>query len=281
MAGERTAWSALGEWLRDLPAAVMGGGQWHAVLVLFALLLLRVWDPAPLEALRLKTFDQTQALFPISTTIGPVVIVDIDERSLAARGQWPWSRRDIAALVTKLGQLGTIAIGFDVVFAEPDRLSPLRLAEALPELDAASRARLAALADSDVAVAAAIAAGRVMLGEAPSPAANDARDSDDRPQPAIRGRDPAPYLFAFPAVAATVPVLRAAAGRGLLAIIPERDGVVRRLPAVARVGDGDAIVPVLPIELLRVATRQRTYIIKSGERGPEAIIVARTAIPVD
>ncbi|MCJ7604388.1 MAG: adenylate/guanylate cyclase domain-containing protein, partial [Desulfobulbaceae bacterium] len=58
---------------------------------------------------------------PISSS---VVIVDIDDASLASIGQWPWPRNTVAALVSQIHQAGAKVIGFDIVFAEPDRTSP-------------------------------------------------------------------------------------------------------------------------------------------------------------
>ncbi len=51
------------------------------------------------------------------------VIVDIDEKSLKALGQWPWPRRIMADLVMNLDACNPKAIGFDIVFSEPDRTS--------------------------------------------------------------------------------------------------------------------------------------------------------------
>jgi adenylate cyclase len=58
------------------------------------------------------------------STQDTVVIVDIDEKSLAKFGQWPWSRKLVAELVTRLHSAKPKVVGFDVVFAEPDRSSP-------------------------------------------------------------------------------------------------------------------------------------------------------------
>jgi len=51
----------------------------------------------------------------------PVVVVEIDEASLATHGQWPWSRHKHAALVAWLDAAGAAAIGLDMIFAEPSR----------------------------------------------------------------------------------------------------------------------------------------------------------------
>ena len=61
-----------------------------------------------------------------------VVILDIDEKSLAEQGRWPWGRDKLATLMTKLfDHYGLRLVGFDVVFAEPDGSSGLQSLESL------------------------------------------------------------------------------------------------------------------------------------------------------
>ena len=49
-----------------------------------------------------------------------IVIVDIDERSLAEQGRWPWSRSTLAQLNRRLlDEGGARVVGYDVVFGEP------------------------------------------------------------------------------------------------------------------------------------------------------------------
>jgi adenylate cyclase len=56
-----------------------------------------------------------------------LVIIDIDEKSLAEAGRWPWSRNRLAEMVDELFDRQKVAIlGFDVVFAEPDDSSGLK-----------------------------------------------------------------------------------------------------------------------------------------------------------
>ena len=56
-----------------------------------------------------------------------IVIVDIDEKSLAEVGRWPWGRDKLAVLVQELlDRQGAALLGFDVVFAEADESSGLK-----------------------------------------------------------------------------------------------------------------------------------------------------------
>ncbi|MBE9516369.1 MAG: adenylate/guanylate cyclase domain-containing protein [Proteobacteria bacterium] len=56
-----------------------------------------------------------------------IVIVDIDEQTLATEGRWPWSRNKLKLLVDRLfDDYGISVLGFDMVFAEADEQSALR-----------------------------------------------------------------------------------------------------------------------------------------------------------
>src|SRR3954454_15130835 len=80
------------------------------VLLLIGLVSLRIADPAPVEEIRLRTFDTLQRFDPRKKTARPVRIIDIDEKSLAKYGQWPWPRTRIAALVRELTRLNAAVI---------------------------------------------------------------------------------------------------------------------------------------------------------------------------
>src|SRR5689334_20601005 len=122
----------------------------YARLICLVLLVgataLRYQDPPPVEELRIRTFDIFQHLDPRVKKLRPVTIVDIDEKSLAdpRLGQWPWPRTRVADIVNTLTRMKAAVIGFDVVFAEPDRLNPDNAAETFRGLDEATREKLRA-----------------------------------------------------------------------------------------------------------------------------------------
>src|SRR6187551_1759637 len=142
-----------------------GMGRAIALVLLVDLVLVRIWDPLPVEALRLRVFDAYQLIAPRAATARPVVIVDIDEDSLKSLGQWPWPRTVVADLVTRVTQMGAAAIGFDAVFSEPDRSSPALAADSFRGLDEETRAKLKALPSNDAVLADAIGNSRVVLGQ--------------------------------------------------------------------------------------------------------------------
>ena len=83
----------------------------------------------------------------------PVHIVAIDDKSLAQYGQWPWSRARVAQLVDKIAAGKPSVLGVDIIFAEPDRLSPGRLIDSDPEIPAQIAGELAHLPSHETVLA--------------------------------------------------------------------------------------------------------------------------------
>jgi len=258
-----------------------GYSRWLTTALLFALLVLRVWDPQPLETLRLKTFDFYQALQPRALSEQPIAIVDLDEVSLAEIGQWPWPRTVVADLVSQIMRFQAVAVGFDVVFAEPDRASPSAVANTLRGVDESFRVELRSLPDNDIWLANVFRQARVVVGQAGYPRDIGEPDRPVEPPPlAVIGDDPKPYLLHFAGIVRNIPVLEEAAqGRGMFSLNAERDGVVRRVPAIMSVKD--AIVPTLALELLRIATGGNAYAIKTDQAGVKSVVVGGVEIPTD
>jgi adenylate cyclase len=251
-----------------------------ALLVGFA--VLRIADPGPIQELRVRTFDTFQLIEPRPKAAKPLVmIVDIDDKSLAKLGQWPWPRTRIADMVANLTQLGAAVIGFDVIFAEPDRLNPDAAADTFRNLDEATREKLRALPSNDQIFADAIRRSRVVLGESGT---SEALSELDATLPvtglAMLGEPPQPFMSRFPGLLRNTPVLeKAAGGRGLLTINPERDGIVRRVPMIMEAQG--ATMPSLTFEMLRVATGSDTILIKTDPAGIKSIGVKGFQIPTD
>jgi adenylate cyclase len=257
----------------------------YARLVCLALLIgfaeLRIADFAPIEELRVRVFDSFQRIDPRVKTARPVTIVDIDEKSLAKLGQWPWPRTRIADLVTNLTKLGAVAIAFDVIFSEPDRLNPETAADTFRNLDEDAKTKLRALPSNDQLLADAMRRSRVVLGESGLP---EAIAELDKTIPvtgvATLGGDPQRFMFNFPGLLRNTHVLESAAGgHGLLTINPERDGIIRRVPMIM-LAQGQTM-PSLSFEMLRLATGTDTIIVRSDVAGIKSVAVKGFEVPTD
>ncbi len=282
LAGFQRVWSTLKRSGLSRLAQRIGLSRLLGLCLLIPLLMLRIWDPAPLATLRLKIFDLYQLAEPRQPKVEPVVIVDIDEESLATIGQWPWPRTEVARMLDRLRAAGVVATAFDVVFAEPDRTSPAVYADFLKEAEPGVVEALRSLPSNDEVFARAIRQSRLVLGQSGYHRSLEEAARVDTPKIplAILGRDPTPYLYRFPGlVRNTAELEQAASSRAVFNLVPERDGVVRRVPAFV-VADGQ-IVPSLTIELLRIATGGNAFAIKTDDAGVRSFVVAGVEVPTD
>lgn len=258
-------------------------------LVLLAVsgaLLLWLVEPLPMQSLRLAQFDQFQRWHPRPYTPAAVRVVDIDEASLKAYGQWPWPRTRIAELVQRLHEAGAAVIAFDVLLAEPDRTSPRAMAELWHNPQAS--ALLHSLPDHDALLAHVLSGHSVVLGSSLSRSGEPAQPATRRPPAAqlpyriiSQGTsDPARWLQGFDSAVWPLPVLAAqAGGLGALNFAADSDGVVRRMPLLLHL-DGN-MVPTLSAEALRVAQGARNYLLRSNQAGVQSLRIGALTIPTN
>lgn len=224
--------------------------------VLALCLLLVALEPAPMAWLRDAVFDGYQKLMPRERGSAPAVVVEIDERSLDARGQWPWPRTLAAELIQAIAAAGPAAIGVDILFIEPDRSTP----------------------GADAALARALGTGPTVLGVA-------GLETRDRrfpfpPQAApvrVSGRREMPLRRFDGHLQSRPEINKAAAGRGLISV-DTADRVIRRVPMIGQIGK--VLVPALSVEMIRLATREPGLRLEG--RGGERVVlgVGDVAIPL-
>ena len=214
-----------------------------AFITLSLLVFLRVQDGGLTETLRLKSFDYLQSTDAI-TTSQDIVIVEIDERSIEANGQWPWPREKIADLIWELRQNGAGMIILPILFAEEDRFG------------------------QDMPLAEALVGNGVIIGQVGTIQTN----KNAVPRGVAKIGDPMPWLFEWPGMLGPIELLGLNAdGVGVLNIAPEIDGVTRRVPLIMTVGE--ETYPAVAIEVIRVAVGDPSYQIKAGEAGVQAVRV--------
>lgn len=240
------------------------------LLVTAGLTFLRASDPLPLKLARDATFDEYQRIAPRQFEDMPVKVVDIDEASLRQFGQWPWSRDRMATLVDRLSDAGAAVIAFDVLFAEPDRLSPRNVVGNIAGIDPSVVDRLP---DNDAIFAQSIAGKPVVLGFGLS------NEGSYLPKVkagfAYTGENPAGAPPRLRAATPLLPQLEAnAAGVGHISLNPgDSLDVVRTVPLF--LSDGEQLYPNLAIEALRVAQGASTYVLAGATDVPDTITEAK------
>ena len=216
----------------------------HALVVLALFLSLRIFDPWPVETVRLKAFD---ALFSLGDPVTSEYLAtyDIDEDALAEKGQWPWPRQDLAKLNDELLAAGAAAVVYTVLFPEADRFGgDQEFAESMQRLPTF----LSAAATTDTTRQEGWHIGVATMG------------------PVLE------RALGYPGILPNVPILQeSAAGTGVVNTAPEVDGLVRRVPMLVRVGE--ALYPALGLDVLRGLAGDPSYQAKAGEAGIQAVRV--------
>ena len=226
------------------------------------------------SSLHKYSFDTFQRILPREVyPEDPVVIIDIDDRALAEIGQWPWSRSQLANLTNQA--YAAAALGFDIVFAEPDRTNPKNLITSY-SLNEELTKELIALPSNDELFAEAIENhGTVVLGQALN---NKEINNPSKAKFGLvtQGDDPKQFVTNYLGAQSNIKLLDTSAkGIGSMSI-GNNDAIVRQLPTFESIDD--QLVPSLALEMTRVAVGASTFQIKSSNASSEEAFGAQTGI---
>ncbi len=261
--------------------------------MLVGMAAVRVADPSITKQLRLDAFGFYNQLSPrVANDPSPVVIIDIDEKSLREIGQWPWPRTVLADLIVAARDNGMAVVGIDALLPEPDQTSLSLLADRIQHADEATRQALAAIPPNEVEMADAMRSMRTVVAQIgiwdaePEPLSREAVQSSVQVYMMSRGSQGAlvdtngrkmrtfefaqQFLSEAPVLVPNVPALEsAAAGRGHISVGYERDGVVRRVPLIQRIQG--VVKPALALEILRVAFGGKSIQVQVNAGGIEGV----------
>ena len=209
--------------------------------ILFA--TLRIYDPYPVEILRLKGLDYYQKTQNVKQS-ELFTVVELDEASLEKHGQWPWRRDILAGYVEKAYLNGAGLVVLPILFAEEDRLGGDDIFSDMLYHYPVVTAQSASIQGKGELVSQKITAiGSVELTD---------------------------WLYDYPnGIGPIESVGLNAQGVGMTVTAPELDGVVRRMPLMIQVKD--EVYPTLPLEVLRVLIGDTSYQVKTDYAGVKAI----------
>src|SRR5215813_10652078 len=191
--------------------------------------------PDPLANVDYKVFDLLTRQVSRGRPSGRVAVVEIDEKSLAQLGRWPWPRDVLGRLVGRILDSGAATVALDMMLHEKDHGTPnARIAQTNGECGART---------NDDALVCALTGRPVVVGY------GFHFDEASR-NPSICSLEPLPLAVVGPkeswgtgffhasGALCTVPqISRAAAGNGFLNASPDSDGKLRRVPLLMEYGD--------------------------------------------
>ena len=276
-----------------------------AIFVIFIALIMFFIDARFLRFMELKALDLRMFSRGKLPPGGETVIAAIDEKSLSELGRWPWPRTNLAQLIDKLKRYGAKAVGFDIVFSEPDQNSSLKtiidLSKEVKKIGIQDKSvqgllnRKKMTADTDTALAESITrAKNVTLGyffyrykkeavhiseeEIEASAENIANSRYQM----IKG-ETAPgddvFVHAYSAVPNLKPISDAAENSGYFNAFPDSDGTLRWSPLVIKF-QNDYFLP-LSLSLLLQYLDWPMLTLKMAGYGIEGVKIGDIDIPTD
>jgi adenylate cyclase len=248
---------------------------------------LYLFQPVLLSTFDLKIYDAMLKFRTGHTASGSVVIVDIDTKSLAEYGQWPWPRYRIAQLLDRLREFGARSVCVDILFAEPDRSSQgkiYRNTSAEVNYAAGRSDSSRQYIDNDALLAGALGKGPFVLGYQFLFGERIEKQCALHPVNILLRRDPEVPdsengLFKPSAVDCMYqPLAVATPASGFLNIQPDQDGIIRRVPLIMEYGG--RFYAHLSLASLLAATKPEHMILTVGQTGTESISFESIDIPL-
>ena len=247
--------------------------------ILFILLItLKAINPQIIQKLSFINYDFYQKVFNRGE-VKNITIIDIDEKSIAQIGQFPWRRDIYSKILNNLNQHNPLAIAFDIVFSEEDKQNPKSL---LSQLQKESNQYI----DIDVLNTNEIFVDSLSKSKVILPILGEPNESfiKNNSKPKLRvlakGNDPRGFIYKYKnKITSLEEINNAASGIGSISLIPSIDGIIRKIPVLYNIDN--LIWPSIALETVRVATKQKNLLVKSNDYGIELIKTRKNVIPSD
>jgi adenylate cyclase len=242
------------------------------------LIIIKFFNPLIAKKISFINYDFYQKIFNRGE-VKDITIVDIDEKSIAKIGQFPWRRDAYSKILENLNQYNPLAIAFDIVFSEKDKQNPQDL---LLQLQKESDLFIDVIVpNTNKIFIDSIKQSKVILPILGEPKDNLVKNNS-KPKLRIiaKGENPKNFIYKYKnKIISLEEISNAASGTGSISLIPSIDGIIRSIPILYNI-DG-RIWPSLALETVRVATGQKNLLVKSNKNGIELIKTRKNIIPSD
>ena len=242
------------------------------------LIVIKFFNPLIAKKISFINYDFYQKIFNRGE-VKNITIVDIDEKSIAKIGQFPWRRDAYSKILENLNQYNPLAIAFDIVFSEKDKQNPQDL---LLQLQKESDLFIDVIVpNTNKIFIDSIKQSKVILPILGEPKDNLVKNNS-KPKLRIiaKGENPKNFIYKYKnKIISLEEISNASSGTGSISLIPSIDGIIRSIPILYNI-DG-RIWPSLALETVRVATGQKNLLVKSNKNGIELIKTRKNIIPSD
>ena len=252
---------------------------WMVIIVAAVLLGVRIDNNDTVKTLRYKTWDYFQQIHPREIISDSITVVNITENDLKTFGQWPWPRHVMAMLHAKIGDAGAILINYNILFAEPDRMSGVEYLKSMPMTNELREQLGTALLDTDAVFSTVLRESKraILLMSVK----NETGVQLPSTTPIIEKGNVKPWLYEYAGIVSpTQKISAGASGMGVNVTSPEPDAVVRKMPVLIRING--KIYPSMLLENIRLLNGSKRIKVVAKEHGIDEVLVSKkSGIPVN
>ena len=250
------------------------------ILIIFAIFLtaLKITNIDIVKKISLINYDFYQKTL-VKGEVKNITIIDIDEKSIAAIGQFPWRRDVYAKILSNLNQFNPASVAFDIFFSEEDKQNPKNLLIELKKNNNISE-NIEVLDTNKIFI------DEIKKTKAILPVVGEIRKNivinNSKPKLRIisKGSNPKNYLFKFNGkITSLEKINNAATGIGSISLLPGIDGIIRSVPILLNIDD--QIWPSLSLESIRVSNDQKNLLIETNDTGIQSIKTRKNSFTTD
>ena len=250
------------------------------ILIFFAILLivLKITNIDIVKKISLINYDFYQKTL-VKGEVKNITIIDIDEKSIAVIGQFPWRRDVYAKILSNLNQYNPASVAFDIFFSEEDNQNPKNLLIKLKKYNIISE-NIKVLDTNKIFI------DEIKKTKAILPVVGTVKKNlvinNSKPKLRIisKGSNPKNYLFKFKGKITSLEKINdAATGIGSISLLPGIDGIIRSVPILLNIDD--QIWPSLSLESIRVSNGQKNLLIKANDSGIQSIKTRKNTFTTD
>ena len=249
------------------------------VVVAAVLLGVRIDNGDTIKTLRYKTWDYFQQIHPRNSISDSITVVNITEDDLKRYGQWPWPRHVMAMLHAHIADAGAILVNYNILFAEPDRMSGVEYLKSMPMTNELREQLGSVLLDTDGIFSNILkeSGNAVILMSVK----NDPGVELPSTTQIIEKGNVKPWLYNYQGIVApTQKISAGVAGIGVNVTSPEPDAVVRKIPVLIRISG--KIYPSMLLENVRLLNGSKRIKVIAKEHGIDEVLVSKKAgVPVN
>ena len=231
-------------------------------------IFIKIINPPLIQKISNINYDFYQKIFNRGV-VENITIIDIDEKSIAKIGQFPWRRDVYSKILENLNQYSPTAIAFDIIFSEKDKQNPQDLLLQLQkENDQLENIKVI---NTNKIFINSIKKSKAILPIIGEPSDNFIKNnSKPKLRIIVKGNDPKNFIYSYKnKITSLEEINNVASGIGSISLIPNIDGILRKVPILYNIDN--QIWPSLALEAIRISTNQNNLLIQSNDAGIELI----------